>query len=166
MSHVRVGDCSLRSPLLATGKLIEDSKTSDPAAILFRILTEGPERTLSAPEAKKTSSQTKDAGSKLPPPPADLFSDDKRPKDQIATPFAAANKPAAPASPFAAANPAKPPASPFANASKPKPPAASPFADAGSKPAASPFAAPGKKLEPNPFGKHTSCFRFGVNRLP
>lgn len=114
-------------------------------------------------------STTKDAGSKLPPPPADLFSDDKRSKDQTASPFAAANsppatspfadakKPEAPAaSPFANANsPAKPAPSPFANASRPSPPA-SPFANAGDKPAASPFAAPGQKLEPNPFGDSSS----------
>eukprot|EP00240_Pyramimonas_obovata_P013711 CAMPEP_0118959846 /NCGR_PEP_ID=MMETSP1169-20130426/63335_1 /TAXON_ID=36882 /ORGANISM="Pyramimonas obovata, Strain CCMP722" /LENGTH=248 /DNA_ID=CAMNT_0006907987 /DNA_START=63 /DNA_END=809 /DNA_ORIENTATION=- len=114
-----------------------------------------------------SSSQTKNAGSRLPPPPADLFSDDKRPKDQVSSPFAAANTPPAaspfaaankpdapPASPFAAANsPAKPAASPFANASKPNP---SPFANASDKPAASPFAAPGQKLEPNPFGDSSS----------
>lgn len=116
------------------------------------------------------STTTKNAGSKLPPPPSDLFSDDKRPKEQIASPFSAANtppaaspfadakKPEAPAaSPFANANsPAKPAPSPFANASRPSPPAASPFANAGDKPAASPFAAPGQKLEPNPFGDSSS----------
>lgn len=103
-----------------------------------------------------SSTKTKNAGSKLPPPPEDLFSDDKRPKDQVASPFAAANTPPA-ASPFAAGKkPDAPPASPFAAANPPAKPAASPFANAGDKPAASPFAAPGQKLEPNPFGDSSS----------
>eukprot|EP00242_Pyramimonas_sp_CCMP2087_P006547 CAMPEP_0198212262 /NCGR_PEP_ID=MMETSP1445-20131203/25616_1 /TAXON_ID=36898 /ORGANISM="Pyramimonas sp., Strain CCMP2087" /LENGTH=258 /DNA_ID=CAMNT_0043886671 /DNA_START=106 /DNA_END=882 /DNA_ORIENTATION=- len=128
--------------------------------------------------AKTTIGTKKEAGSELPPPPSDLFSDDQRsktgpttaatpfantptkPKDRpaapAASPFAAANKPAAPAaSPFAKP-PTAPGPNPVAGASKPKP---SPFAAAGAaKPAASPFATSMSKSDPFGGSPSTSPF--------